>query len=61
MALSELQWGRILALAWLDNDFKEIFETHPAQAFEDLKKKKAELPPFLAPRFSYFASRRTDP
>ncbi|MBI3756480.1 MAG: hypothetical protein HY267_00735 [Deltaproteobacteria bacterium] len=45
MALSELQWGRILALAWLDKLFKDTFEADPTKAFNDLKDpvKKKEL------------------
>lgn len=31
MALTEIQWGRILALAWRDNTFKVAFEKDPAQ------------------------------
>jgi hypothetical protein len=38
MALTEIQWGRILALAWIDDQFKESFEKDPARALEDLKK-----------------------
>src|SRR5262245_21639194 len=39
MALNEIQWGRILALAWIDDQFKESFEKNPAKALRDLKKR----------------------
>jgi hypothetical protein len=32
MALNEIQWGRILALAWRDNNFKVDFEKDPEKA-----------------------------
>jgi hypothetical protein len=37
MALDEIQWGRILAFAWLNKDFKAAFETNPTKALRDLK------------------------
>jgi len=37
MALNEIQWGRILALAWLDDGFKKAFEKDPAGALRGLK------------------------
>jgi len=37
MALNEIQWGRILALAWLDDEFKAAFEKDPARALRGLK------------------------
>ena len=37
MALNELQWGRIFALAWRNNDFKAALEKDPATALTDLR------------------------
>jgi hypothetical protein len=37
MALDDRQWGRILALAWLDNKFRKKLETNPITAFAYLK------------------------
>jgi hypothetical protein len=36
MALTEIQWGRILALAWIDDQFRKSFEKDPAKALRDL-------------------------
>lgn len=40
MALTPQQWGRILALAWLDPTFKEKFEFDPAKAVKYLREKE---------------------
>lgn len=37
MALDDQQWGRILALAWLDDEFRKKFEMNPLTAFAYLK------------------------
>lgn len=37
MALSDLQWGQILALTWLEKPFKIRFELDPKQAFDELR------------------------
>jgi hypothetical protein len=37
MTLNEIQWGRILALAWINEKFKASFEKDPAKALRDLK------------------------
>jgi len=37
MALTEIQWGQILALAWIDEGFRDTFEKNPFQALQDLK------------------------
>src|SRR5215510_8862368 len=37
MALNELQWGRIFALAWRNNDFKAALEEDPATALLNLR------------------------
>jgi hypothetical protein len=43
MALNEIQWGQILALAWLNEDFKMDFEIDPAKALKDLRTKDSPL------------------
>jgi hypothetical protein len=42
VALKDGQWGRLLALAWLDQTFKEKFETDPVAAVAHLKTNQAE-------------------
>lgn len=37
MALSDVQWGRLLALAWIDPAFKGALEMDPALAIKNLK------------------------
>jgi hypothetical protein len=43
MALTENQWGRILALAWKDNTFKGPFEKDPAHTLRNHPRSKALL------------------
>lgn len=43
MTLNEIQWGRLLALAWLEDEFKDAFEINPAQALRDLREPNSTL------------------
>jgi hypothetical protein len=45
VTLTDLQWGRILALMWLEPEFKVDFEKDPVQAFRRLREpaRKAAL------------------
>ena len=43
MTLNEIQWGRLLALAWLESSFKKAFEIDPAKTLQDLRNSQSDL------------------